>query len=79
MEGETLEKRAVPIARYPAKWTVYGLEAGTIRNQEMLDKGKPDLVVCFPGGRGTQNMFDISENVVPRIMVSKVGTMERFE
>jgi hypothetical protein len=23
----------------------------------MLDEGKPDLVVAFPGGRGTANMI----------------------
>ena len=26
----------------------------------MLDEGKPDLVVAFPGGPGTQNMVNIS-------------------
>lgn len=31
----------------------YGKAAGAIRNQQMLDEGKPDLVVAFKGGRGT--------------------------
>ncbi len=30
--------------------------AGFIRNQRMLDEGKPDLVVAFSGGRGTADM-----------------------
>lgn len=30
--------------------------AGPIRDQEMLDKGKPDLVVAFLGNRGTADM-----------------------
>ena len=33
-----------------------GYRAGPIRNQEMLDKGKPDLVIAFPGGKGTADM-----------------------
>lgn len=42
---------------YPAKWDSYGKAAGPIRNAIMLREGKPDLVVAFPGGRGTKNMI----------------------
>ena len=35
--------------------------AGHIRNQVMLDKGKPDVVVAFPGGRGTADMVRRAE------------------
>ena len=41
---------------YPADWKTYGKAAGSIRNQQMLDEGKPDLVVAFPGGNGTADM-----------------------
>lgn len=41
---------------YPADWKTHGKAAGSIRNQQMLDEGKPDLVVAFPGGRGTADM-----------------------
>ena len=37
-------------------WNTRGRAAGPIRNQQMLDEGKPDLVVAFPGGRGTADM-----------------------
>ena len=37
---------------YPADWARYGKAAGPIRNQSMVD-AKPDLVVAFPGRRGT--------------------------
>ena len=40
---------------YPPDWSL-GRKAGPIRNQRMLDEGKPDLVVAFPGGRGTADM-----------------------
>ncbi len=42
---------------YEAEWDKFGKSAGPIRNQLMLDDGKPDLVVAFPGGRGTANMI----------------------
>lgn len=39
-----------------ADWVGHGRAAGPIRNQQMLDEGKPDLVVAFPGGTGTADM-----------------------
>mgnify|MGYP001604595866 CR=1 FL=1 len=42
---------------YPADWDQYGRSAGPIRNQHMLEQGKPDLVIAFPGGRGTSDMM----------------------
>jgi len=44
------------IIGYRAEWRRYGKRAGPIRNQRMLDEGKPDLVIAFPGGRGTADM-----------------------
>lgn len=40
----------------PANWDVHGRAAGPIRNQWMMDHCKPNLVVAFPGGRGTTDM-----------------------
>lgn len=45
-----------PWEEYPADWKTHGKAAGPIRNQQMLDEGNPDLVVAFPGGRGTADM-----------------------
>ena len=42
---------------FPADWDKYKKAAGPIRNQQMIDEGKPDLVVAFQGGRGTQDMI----------------------
>lgn len=44
------------LEEYPADWNKYPKAAGPIRNQQMLDEGKPNLVVAFPGGRGTADM-----------------------
>jgi hypothetical protein len=41
---------------FRADWDRYRRAAGPIRNKQMLDEGKPELVIAFPGGRGTANM-----------------------
>lgn len=51
--GEWAEERGVPCRVYRANWVKHGLSAGPIRNQEMLDAERPDVVVAFPGGSGT--------------------------
>jgi hypothetical protein len=40
---------------FPADWKL-GPRAGPLRNQQMLDEGRPDVVLAFPGGRGTADM-----------------------
>lgn len=47
--------RAIPCMSFPAPWGI-GKKAGPIRNGWMLKYGKPDLVLAFPGGRGTADM-----------------------
>jgi len=49
-------ERCVPYTIFPADWSKHGKTAGPIRNKRMLDEGKPDLVLAFPGGVGTMNM-----------------------
>lgn len=50
--------RGVPLDEYLAEWGLYGKRAGMIRNKRMLDDGKPDGVLAFPGGFGTLNMVN---------------------
>jgi hypothetical protein len=54
---------------FPAEWNRYGKRAGPLRNARMLQDAKPDLVVAFPGGRGTADM-------VKRARESGVRTIE---
>lgn len=41
---------------FKADWQKHGRAAGPIRNKKILDEGKPDVVVAFPGSKGTANM-----------------------
>lgn len=45
------------ISEFPANWKADGNAAGPIRNQRMLDDSDPQLVVAFPGGKGTADMI----------------------
>ena len=49
-------RKGVEERRFPAQWDIWGRSAGPRRNQQMLDEGQPDLVLAFPGGRGTADM-----------------------
>lgn len=43
----------VPCRTFKAQWRALGKRAGPLRNQAMLDEVRPDVVVAFPGERGT--------------------------
>lgn len=49
--------REIPALPFTADWKGHGKAAGILRNAEMLERGEPDLVVAFPGGRGTADMI----------------------
>jgi|SRR5215469_2091583 len=51
------EERGIPCVSYPAQWDEHGRRAGVVRNQQMIDEGKPDGVIAFPGGKGTADMI----------------------
>lgn len=46
---------------YNADWNAHGRAAGPVRNQRMLDVGKPDAVLAAPGGSGTADMVRRAE------------------
>jgi hypothetical protein len=45
----------VHVCRVPALWDTFGPKAGPLRNLAMLQL-MPDVVLAFPGGRGTAHM-----------------------
>lgn len=71
MVGRWAKRHDIEVEEYPADWKNishpdarpqhnqygwYDSKAGTRRNQQMIDEGRPDLVVSFPGGSGTADM-----------------------
>lgn len=46
----------VRVETFEADWEHHGKFAGPMRNSRMLAEGRPDVVVAFPGGRGTADM-----------------------
>lgn len=49
------QENGIPEECFAADWS-QGKKAGPLRNARMLAEGKPDVVVAFPGGRGTEDM-----------------------
>jgi len=50
------DQRGIPICTFTANWSNFGRSAGSVRDGWMIKFGKPDLVIAFPGGRGTADM-----------------------
>lgn len=55
----------VALIEFPAQWSAWGPKAGYIRNRQMLEEGKPDVVWAFvdkplPSSRGTAMMCKIA-------------------
>lgn len=50
-----------------AEWDKYGKKAGPMRNARMLE-WKPDLVVAFAGGVGTENMVKQAEQAGVKVI-----------
>jgi hypothetical protein len=64
------------IERYECKadWERYGKSAGPKRNARMLE-WKPDLVVAFPGGRGTADMVSKAREAGVEVIEIEPGTL----
>lgn len=57
---EWAKQNSINVLSCPADWKRFGRGAGTRRNRDMLTH-KPDLVIAFPGGRGTGHMTELAE------------------
>ena len=53
--------RGIPALAFPAEWAMRGKAAGFRRNEAMLRQGRPELVVAFPGGKGTAHMVSLAK------------------
>ena len=70
LAAEWANSRGVPAEIYMADWKRQGRAAGPIRNERMLREGKPDLVVAFPGGKGTAGMVALARNATVEVVLS---------
>lgn len=61
----------IPCITFKPDWDSYGPAAGPIRNKNMLVKGNPDVVVAFPGGKGTNDM--VSQARQANVRVIQIG------
>jgi hypothetical protein len=62
---EWAHDNSVEVETYEAEWETYGKRAGFLRNKEMLEHGKPDLVLAFytdsdNPSKGTKMMTDLA-------------------
>lgn len=60
LAGEWADENGIDRRTVHADWNRYKQAAGPIRNGEML-KLDPDMVIAFPGQRGTRNMIKQAE------------------
>ena len=75
LAGRWAKSTGIRVQEFPARWNhhdprcgprcrqaQYCRRAGFRRNEQMLTEGQPDIVIAFPGGRGTQGMIDLARN-----------------
>jgi len=55
---EWAAKHGLPVKQFPANWDKYGKSAGFKRNKQMAEYA--DAAVLFPGGAGTDSMFELA-------------------
>lgn len=58
---EWAKSREVNYRGFPFKYQKYGNAGGPIRNKEMLDSNNIDMVIAFPGGKGTKGMIKLAK------------------
>lgn len=63
----------VPLHEFVPDWQGHGPVAGRLCNQRMLDEGKPDLVVAFPGGRNTADIVRRAHKAGVEVVAVEVG------
>lgn len=68
LAGFWARKHRIDNIKFDADWARDDKAAGPIRNQRMLDEGRPDLVVAFPGGSGTADMVRRARHAGVRVV-----------
>ncbi len=81
LAGRWAKETSVPVQEFPANWNAhdqkcgnrcrsgrYCRRAGFRRNEQMLEKGQPDTIIAFPGGRGTAGMVDLANSAGVKVL-----------
>ncbi len=69
-------KHNIPCEEFAAEWKKYGRAAGPVRNSKMLKSGI-DVVIAFPGGRGTHDTIGKAEKMGIRVL--QPGRSEQYD
>jgi hypothetical protein len=74
MAGIWARNNDVTEESYPADWETHGKAAGPIRNQKMLDEGKPNYVIAFvtENSKGTRDMIKKAEKAGVPVIIHDV-------
>jgi hypothetical protein len=70
--GYWARRNRIDNLKFPADWNAHGRAAGAIRNQQMLDEGRPSHVLAFPGGRGTADMVRRAKAAGVQVITAQV-------
>lgn len=74
------ERLGLKVKPFPAEWHIYKRGAGPVRNQKMLDEGKPDFILAFhdniKDSKGTKNMINKGVNAGIKIILIENGIQD---
>ena len=73
LAGQWAQNNGVEEIACPANWKLHGRWAGPVRNKLMLEEHQPDLLVAFPGGKGTANMVGLAEKAGTKVVFTEQG------
>lgn len=65
----------IPAMSFPANWNHHGKSAGYKRNQQMINEGKPNLVLIYWNGssKGTAHCISVAKAKGIRVIVKYYG------
>jgi hypothetical protein len=80
MAASAAHRHGLDCEDYPADWATHGKAAGPIRNQRMLDEGRPEVVVAFTDdlatSKGTADMVRRAQAAgVPVYVMGRVADL----
>jgi len=66
---DDLTQPGADIRHHPKTGKPYDRRAGSRRNQHMLEQGRPDVVIAFPGNVGTRDMIRRARSAGVRVIL----------